>query len=77
MAINFINYEWTPCHVTMGLFEALDSSRATMANQIKAMLARYPIPVKIFTYIKEESSNICVLASALNNMICCATLIVL
>ena len=61
----------------MGLCEALDSSKAAMANQIKAMLAQYRIPVKIFIYIKEESSNINILASALNNMICCTTSIVL
>ncbi len=31
--INFINSHWVPCHVTMGLFEAIDTFGVTVATQ--------------------------------------------
>jgi hypothetical protein len=30
LVINFINSQWVPCHVTMGLFEATDIAKITM-----------------------------------------------
>jgi hypothetical protein len=30
LVINFINSQWVPCHVTMGLFEATDMAKITM-----------------------------------------------
>jgi hypothetical protein len=31
LVINFINSHWVPCHVTMGLFEAIDTFGVAMA----------------------------------------------
>ncbi len=28
--INFVNSQWVPCHVIMGLFEAIDITRVVM-----------------------------------------------
>jgi hypothetical protein len=38
LVINFINSLWVPCHVIVGLFEAIDTSRVTMAVQVKDFL---------------------------------------
>jgi hypothetical protein len=32
LVVNFLNWEWVPCHVTIGLFEALDTSGVALAK---------------------------------------------
>jgi hypothetical protein len=38
LVINFINSQWVPCHVIMGLFEAIDTARIAMATHVKDLL---------------------------------------
>jgi hypothetical protein len=38
LVINFINSLWVLCHVIMGLFEAIDTSRVVMAMHVKDLL---------------------------------------
>ncbi len=38
LVINFINSNWVPCHVIMGLFKVVDTSRVAMASQYQHLL---------------------------------------
>jgi hypothetical protein len=38
LVINFINSQWVPCHVIVGLFEAIDTAKIAMAMHVKDLL---------------------------------------
>jgi hypothetical protein len=40
LVINFINYSWVPCHITIGLFKAPNTSSATLVEQVEVLLAK-------------------------------------
>jgi hypothetical protein len=46
LAINFINDDCVPCHVTIGMFETLDTSRIALAKQMKFPLATYQLQTR-------------------------------
>jgi hypothetical protein len=38
LVINFINSQWVPCHVIVGLFEAINMVGIAMATHVKDLL---------------------------------------
>jgi hypothetical protein len=62
LVINFINSQWVPCHVTMGLFETIDTTRVAMATQVRDLLAFYNLLEKQVAYVKDEGGNLPTLA---------------
>jgi hypothetical protein len=62
LVINFINPQWVPCHVTMGLFEAIDITGVAMAAQVKDLLSSYSLCDKLIAYVKDEGDNLSTLA---------------
>ncbi len=69
LVINFINSHWVPCHATMGLFEATNTSKVVMAAQGKELLLSYNLLDKLITYMKDKGGNLSTLAKALNSMV--------
>jgi hypothetical protein len=61
LVINFINPQWVPCHVLVGLFEAIDTARIAMAAQVKDLLS-YSLHDKLIAYVKDEGGNLSILA---------------
>jgi hypothetical protein len=58
LVINFINSLWVPCHVTVALFETIDTSRVVMAMQVKDFLSLYNLLNKLITYMQDEGGNL-------------------
>ncbi len=52
--INFINQRWVPCHIIVELFEALNISDATLAEQMKFLLVEFNLTSKVIMYVKDE-----------------------
>ncbi len=49
LVINFINSLWVPCHVIVGLFEAINMARIAMATlHVKNLLLFYNLLDKMF-----------------------------
>jgi hypothetical protein len=61
LIVNFINKEWIPCHITIGLFETLDIWRVVLVRQVKALLAKFNFINKFLAYGKDESKNLAIL----------------
>jgi hypothetical protein len=49
LVINFINQSWFPCHIIVELFEAFNTSSATLAKQMKVLLVEFNLASKIIT----------------------------
>jgi hypothetical protein len=58
LMINFINPQWVPCHVIVGLFETIDTAGVAMATQVKDLLSFYSLCDKLIAYVKEEGGNL-------------------
>jgi len=43
LIMNFLNLEWVPCHVTIGLFKALDISGVALAEIIKFFFGKVQV----------------------------------
>ncbi len=65
LVVNFLNQEWVPCHVTIGLFEAPDTSGAVLANIVKPLLAKFELTNKVIACVKNEGKNLATLNSSL------------
>ncbi len=62
LVINFINPQWVPCHVIVGMFEDINIARIAMVAQVKDLLSFYSLCDKLTTYVKDEGGNLSTLA---------------
>jgi hypothetical protein len=56
--INFIFSDWRAKHVTVFLFEVIDTSGMVMALKLQELLDKFVLIDKIITYVKDEGSNL-------------------
>jgi hypothetical protein len=53
LVINFIDDDWVLCHVTIGMFETLNTFGATLTEQVMSLLATYQLTNKVIAYVKK------------------------
>jgi hypothetical protein len=58
LVINFLSNDWQPKHVTIGLFEAIETTSQTLARNLTKLLDKYGLKRKIIAYAKDEGSNL-------------------
>ena len=57
LVVNFIDDCWVPRHVTVGLFEAHDTSEFALAEIVKPLLDEFKLTDKIVACVKDEGAN--------------------
>jgi hypothetical protein len=57
LVINFIDDVWVPRHVTIGLFEAFNITRATFVKIVKPFLVEFQLIEKVISYVENGKSN--------------------
>ncbi len=60
-----MNESWMPQHVTIGLFEAHETIRLSMAGQLRSLLEKYDLMHHMITFVKDESINLMSMATTL------------
>jgi hypothetical protein len=58
LMINFWNNDWQPKHVTIGLFEAIETTSQTLVKSLTELLDKHGLRKKIIVYVKDERSNL-------------------
>jgi len=58
LVINFLGSDWQPKQITIGLFEAIEITRQTLANNLTKLFDQYGLRNKIIAYVKDEDSNL-------------------
>jgi hypothetical protein len=66
--------KYIPHHVTMGLFETIDTTKVAMVVQIKDLFSSYNLLDKLITYLKDQGCNLSSLARVFSSMVKCAPL---
>jgi hypothetical protein len=57
LLINFLNNDWQPKHVTIGLFETIETTGQALAKSLTKLLEKHGLMKKIVACIKDEGSN--------------------
>ena len=71
LVVNFIDDCWVPCHVTVGLFEAQDTSGSALAEIVKPLLDEFKLTDKIVACVKDEGANLATLERAMQLTVSC------
>ncbi len=74
LVINFIEDNWVPCHVIIGMFETPNTYKITLAEQVKFLFATYEFTNKVIVYVKLEGTNLNTFACTLTNVVSCELL---
>jgi hypothetical protein len=74
LVMNLINLSWSPCHITIGLFEAHDIFGATLTKQMKILLVEFNLTNKVIMYVKDEGVNLNFLTTTLTSIMSCKPL---
>jgi hypothetical protein len=74
LAIDFIDDDWVLRHVTIGMFETLNTSGIALAKQMKSPLITYQFTNKVIAYVKDKGTNLNMLTFALISVISCELL---
>ncbi len=72
--MNFLSSNWKPHHVTIGLFEANDTTGQRLAKQLKAMFKKFGLTSKVLCYVKDGGTNLASMTIALKSIISCEAL---
>ncbi len=60
--------------MTIGLFEAIETTRQALAKSLIELLDKYSLRKKFIAYVKDEGSNFNVMIGALKSVINCESL---
>jgi hypothetical protein len=71
LVMNFLNREWVLCHVMIGLFKALDTSGAALAELVKPLLAKFKLTNKVIICVQNKGKNLATLNSSLSYVVSC------
>ena len=63
--------------MTIGIFEASNTTRATLAVIVKMLLLDFHLTDKVILYVKDEGSNLRTLAPSLTSIVFCKPLTLL
>jgi hypothetical protein len=69
LVISFLNEEWKPQHITIGVFEANETIGQTMARNLIELLDQYNLRKKIVAYVKDEGANLNAMTIALKSVV--------
>jgi hypothetical protein len=71
LVINFPSNDWQPKHVTIGLFEAIETTWQALAKIWRELLDKYGLMKNIITYVKDEGFNFNAMIGALKSIVNC------
>jgi hypothetical protein len=57
LVINFLNENWEPKKLTIGIFEAIKTTSQALARNLRDLLDFYGLNKKINVYVKDEGEN--------------------
>jgi len=71
LVVNFLNSNWEPKHVTIGLFEAIETIGQALAIKFNIIVGQVWFKEENIVYVKDERFNFNEITSALKSIINC------
>ncbi len=72
--INFLDANWQPKQVTIGLFEAIETTRQALVINLSNLLDSFGLSKKIIAFVKDEGANLNAMTLTLKSIVSCDTL---
>ncbi len=69
LVVNFLREDWMLKHITIGLFEAFETSRQTLTISLQDLLEQYGLTKNIIVYVKNECANMITMTFALKSIV--------
>ncbi len=74
LVTNFINDDWLLCHITIKLLKTSNTSRVTLAKQVKSLQVEYQFINNIITYVNNKGTNLNIPTTTLTLIVFCEPL---
>ena len=74
LVISFLTTNWEPKHITVGLFEAYDTTGVDLAVQLRGLLEKFGLTKKVICYVKDEDANLATMTTTLKSVVGCDSL---
>jgi hypothetical protein len=74
LVINFLDENWQPKKVTIGLFEAIETIGQTLAKNLKELFDSYGLSKKIIAYVTNEGEKLNSMTTIFKSIINCEVL---
>jgi hypothetical protein len=72
--INYLDENWIPQHVTIGLFEVQETKGNAMALQPQGLLEKFGLIHHVLFFVKDEGNNLGSMAMTLKSIVECEPL---
>jgi hypothetical protein len=72
--LTFFGVNWQPKHVTIGLFQVVNTYDKTLAKNLIELLEKYNLRKKIIAYVKSKGSDINTMITTLKIVVSCEIL---
>jgi hypothetical protein len=72
--MHLLNVQWEPCHIIIGFFEIIDTTKSAMVLQVNDVLAKHGFITQKIAYVKNERSNFSTMTIVLTSMVLCQAL---
>jgi hypothetical protein len=69
--VNFLDQDWVPCHVTIDLFEVINTYEITSTKLMKPLLAKFQLNNKVLACVKDKGKNLATLNFSLSIVVSC------
>ncbi len=56
--INFFEFNQQPKDIAIGIFDAFDTSKHALTNDLIKLLSKYDLRKKVIAYVKDEGFNL-------------------
>jgi hypothetical protein len=72
--IHFLNDEWELCHVTMGFFKIVETTKGVLALQMNDLLVKHRLNVHVLVYVKDQANNLSIMIFFFTLIVSCEIL---
>ncbi len=74
LIVHFLNNKWELCHVTMGFFKIVKTTKAVLALQMNDLLVKHRLNVHVLVYVKDKANNLSIMTFTFTLIMSCEIL---
>jgi hypothetical protein len=61
LIVHFLNDKWEFCHVTMGFFKIVETTKGVLALQMNDLLVKHGFNIHVLVYVKDQANNLSIM----------------
>jgi hypothetical protein len=61
LIVHFSNDKWELCHVTMGFFKTVETTKGVLVLQMNDLLVKHGLNLRVLVYVKDQANNLSIM----------------